>query len=96
MDQPTFEIMRNGERSGPYTVQEVITHLDTGHLSKDDMAWQQGMDNWAPISEISEFGHSLTKRVSATEVQKLIHLSPKKFRELLEQSANNLRSKLWE
>jgi len=46
-------IDRNGERFGPYSLEEVNAYLANGTLLPTDLAWQDGMADWLPISQIS-------------------------------------------
>ena len=43
-------ITRGEEKSGPFTLDQVREHLDKGHLMSDDLACQEGMDEWIPLS----------------------------------------------
>lgn len=45
-------IGRDGERHGPYTEADVRQWLRTGELSRDDLAWREGMADWAPLSSL--------------------------------------------
>tara|TARA_A100001037_G_C15019713_1_gene575732 strand:+ start:127 stop:1068 length:942 start_codon:yes stop_codon:yes gene_type:complete len=46
-------IDRNGERFGPYSLEEVNAYLANGTLLPTDLAWQDGMADWLPVSQIS-------------------------------------------
>ena len=46
-------IDRNGERYGPYSLEEVNTYLMDGSLLPADQAWQDGMADWVPIDQIA-------------------------------------------
>jgi hypothetical protein len=43
---------RGGERYGPYSIEDVNAHLANGTLLPTDQAWQDGMPNWVPITQI--------------------------------------------
>jgi outer membrane protein assembly factor BamB len=45
-------ITRGEEKSGPFTLDQVREHLDKGHLMSDDLACQEGMDGWIPLSAL--------------------------------------------
>ncbi len=45
-------IDRGGERYGPYGIEDVNTYLANGTLLPTDLAWQDGMTDWVPISQI--------------------------------------------
>lgn len=46
-------ISRDGEQNGPYSIEDVNTHLKDGALLPTDLACQEGMDEWVPLGEIS-------------------------------------------
>jgi len=46
-------IDRNGERYGPYSIEEINAYLANGTLLPTDLAWQYGMTDWLPVSQIS-------------------------------------------
>ena len=43
---------RGGERYGPYSLEDVNTYLENGTLLPTDQAWQDGMPDWMPITQI--------------------------------------------
>ena len=45
-------IDRNGERYGPYNIEDINAYLASGTLLPTDLAWQDGMTDWLPISQI--------------------------------------------
>jgi len=47
-----IHIDRNGERFGPYSLESVNAYLANGTLVPTDLAWQDGMQNWVPLSQI--------------------------------------------
>ncbi|SVB22036.1 uncharacterized protein METZ01_LOCUS174890, partial [marine metagenome] len=46
-------IDRNGERYGPYSIEDINAYLANGTLLPTDLAWQDGMTDWLPVSQIS-------------------------------------------
>ena len=46
-------IERNGERHGPYSIEDINAYLANGTLLPTDLAWQDGMTDWLPVSQIS-------------------------------------------
>jgi hypothetical protein len=44
-------IERNGQQFGPYTLDEVNSHLSSGAILPTDNAWAQGQPGWVPISQ---------------------------------------------
>ena len=47
-----IHIARDGKQFGPYSVAEVNDYLGTGFLKPDDIAWHEGMAEWAPLNTI--------------------------------------------
>jgi len=47
-----IHIERNGERFGPYSLEDANSHLASGTLQSTDLAWSDGMQSWVPIGQI--------------------------------------------
>ena len=45
-------IVRNGERFGPYTVDEARHYLEGGSLQPTDLGWRDGMVGWLPLPQV--------------------------------------------
>lgn len=45
-------ISRDGERTGPYSVKEINARLKDGTILPSDLACQEGMEEWVPLSEM--------------------------------------------
>ena len=45
-------ISRDGEQAGPYSVEEINACLKDGTLLPSDLACQEGMEEWVPLSEM--------------------------------------------
>ena len=45
-----IHVNRGGEQLGPYSIEEVKSHLANGTLLPTDLAWQDGMTDWVPIN----------------------------------------------
>lgn len=45
-------IGRNGERHGPYKEEDVRQWLRSGQVSRDDLAWHEGLTDWQPLSAL--------------------------------------------
>lgn len=43
-------IGRQGERHGPYQEEQIKEWLRSGQLSRDDLAWYDGLADWQPLS----------------------------------------------
>jgi hypothetical protein len=44
-------INRAGQNLGTYTIEEVQKGLDQGQFVATDLAWQEGMESWKPLSD---------------------------------------------
>jgi uncharacterized RDD family membrane protein YckC len=42
-------VTREGQRTGPYSLEEVNRHLATGTLRPIDQAWSEGFPGWKPV-----------------------------------------------
>lgn len=51
-------ITRNNEKFGPYTVEQIQTHLNSGYLHANDMAWYEGQAGWVPLSQLPIIANS--------------------------------------
>ena len=43
---------RQGQRMGPYSVDEINQFLGTGQVLITDMAWHGGLDEWVPLDQV--------------------------------------------
>ena len=59
-----LHIHRKGENFGPYTLEEVNGYLADGSMSLRDMAYHEGLADWAPLADINGVivpdGHAAT------------------------------------
>ncbi|HYZ73721.1 MAG TPA: DUF4339 domain-containing protein, partial [Chthoniobacterales bacterium] len=44
-------INRAGQHLGKYTLEDVQRGLDQGQFVATDLAWQEGMESWKPLSD---------------------------------------------
>jgi len=44
----------DGRTTGPYSADAVREQLKAGKISRDTLAWREGMDDWKPVREIDE------------------------------------------
>ncbi len=51
--QLQFFVARPEKNYGPYTLQEVNSHLVSGHIKAADLAWHEGAPGWMPLNQIS-------------------------------------------
>ncbi len=56
-----IDISRNGQKFGPYKMDEVKSYLASGHLQASDLAWYQGAAGWMPLSELLQQASSPAK-----------------------------------
>ena len=47
-----YLIAREGEQSGPYTLEQIRQMQTDGQLLPSDIAWTEGQEDWLPISQI--------------------------------------------
>jgi hypothetical protein len=45
-------VTKNGNRLGPYTIEEAQTLRASGQISGTDWAWYEGIPDWIPLSQI--------------------------------------------
>ncbi len=47
-----YYVSRNGVQQGPHSIEQINMLLGMRQLSGDDLAWQEGMVQWEPLSRI--------------------------------------------
>lgn len=47
-------ILKNGGRTGPYTIDQVVASIRKGELLMSDLAWREGKTDWEPIHTDAE------------------------------------------
>lgn len=47
-----IHITRDGQQYGPYSIEDIRTHLATGVLLPTDYAFHEGMTDWAPLEQV--------------------------------------------
>lgn len=50
-----YYIAVNGTQQGPYNINAIISAIQNGSITKDQLAWKAGMANWAQIGLFVEF-----------------------------------------
>lgn len=50
-----IHIHKDGQRIGPYTIEEIRQRLASGTLSSTDLAWPDGATEWSAIMSLPEF-----------------------------------------
>ena len=48
----TIHVARDGTNIGTFSVEEIREGLGTGRFRPTDMAWEAGMSDWRPLSEV--------------------------------------------
>jgi uncharacterized RDD family membrane protein YckC len=59
-------IGRNGERHGPYKEDDVRQWLRSGQVSREDLAWYEGLADWQPLSVLFPDAVTSAPPVTAT------------------------------
>jgi type II secretory pathway pseudopilin PulG len=47
-----YHVAKNGEKSGPFSHEEIFRRLVAGELSGTDLGWHEGMGEWEPLSKL--------------------------------------------
>jgi len=79
-------ISRDGEQNGPYGIEDVNAYLEDGTLLPTDLACQDGMTEWVPITQIPGVlvvGDSAATPMSSTEIPKHFFISYSRKDELI-------------
>ncbi len=50
-----YHLSINGTQSGPHTQFDLIGMIRDGALKGDELVWQQGMNGWMPIKNVTDF-----------------------------------------
>lgn len=53
--QSTYYLAINGQQSGPFDVATITSYVNGGQVTKDTLAWKQGMPTWSALGSIPEF-----------------------------------------
>ncbi len=49
---PTYQISRDGQEFGPYSLSDVQRYVGTGNILLTDLARAEGMTDWVPVAEV--------------------------------------------
>lgn len=52
MPEPIWYFAVGDEERGPVTEAQIRTLIGTGNLSRDDLVWREGLDDWMPAGEV--------------------------------------------
>lgn len=47
-----YQVTRNGQMYGPYTLEDLQRYVATGHVLLTDLAKSEDMPNWVPVSQV--------------------------------------------
>jgi len=47
-----IHVMRDGQQYGPYTLEDLNSHLAAGSLLPTDQAWYEGAPAWMPMNQV--------------------------------------------
>jgi hypothetical protein len=47
-----YHVGRNGQQTGPYSIEQLRMMASRGELSPSDLVWQEGMPSWEPASSL--------------------------------------------
>ena len=48
----SYQLSRNGQQFGPYSLDELRRYLAEGRVALSDLAWSAGMPAWVPVSQL--------------------------------------------
>jgi len=50
----TILVLKDGEKWGPYTTEELEGHVEQGTFAPEDLVWWEGLEEWQPLSSLFE------------------------------------------
>ena len=65
----TFHINRSGTSLGTFSEEDVRAGLQSGRFLGTDLGWRDGMANWQPLAQISEFAQAISAAGAAVPPQ---------------------------
>jgi len=71
-----IHIARESKQFGPYTLEEVNRNLQQGLLQPTDLAWHEGMTNWAALSTIEGVTTTGGQRTAPTQPARMLPTRP--------------------
>lgn len=48
----TIFVLKEGQKWGPYTAEELEGHVEEGTFASTDQVWTEGMEDWAPLESL--------------------------------------------
>jgi hypothetical protein len=67
-------VYKDDQQQGPFNAEQVKASVANGTFSNDDLAWYEGLEDWAPISSIDAL--KTTKKSIITQVKKVSTVTP--------------------
>ena len=65
----TYHINRSGTSLGTFSEEDVRAGLQSGRFLGTDLGWRDGMANWEPLAQISEFAQAIPAADAAVPPQ---------------------------
>lgn len=50
----TIYVLKEGQKAGPFTTEELEGHVESGVFSREDLFWTEGMEEWQPLASVLE------------------------------------------
>ena len=50
----TIYVLQDGQKTGPFTTEELEGKVEAGALSREDLFWIEGMEEWQPLASVME------------------------------------------
>ncbi|TSA37213.1 MAG: DUF4339 domain-containing protein [Verrucomicrobiaceae bacterium] len=73
-------VNRDRESLGQFTEQEISNALNSGKLLPDDLAWQEGMESWQPLSSFENLPHPGAAPVEIGVPERFKNLEPNRMK----------------
>src|ERR1700731_3401248 len=48
----SYWLARNGQKYGPYPLEQLQQMAAAGQVASNDSVWQEGMPNWIPLAQV--------------------------------------------
>lgn len=69
-------VSRNGERYGPYDLDQVREGLEEGWLGQEDLIWHEAMPDWRRLDEVFEVNRSTSRNLDPDNYPKASPVAP--------------------
>lgn len=64
-------VHKNGENKGPYSISELLLHIEKGIFDLNDFAWSKGFDTWIPLKSLDGINAQNVNSLEETNVSKI-------------------------